>query len=118
MNMNIRDVGKTAVIDIAKDAINKIELAKIEEFLKTKNSKTRVAINLKNVNHIDYDFTCLLKKQAKRAKLSLFGLNNNILLNLFVSQSDRLVDLYLDEQDFNAEKNAIVYRRLKLLKSA
>ena len=38
--MNIRDVGKTAVIDIAKDAINKIELAKIEEFLNTKNCIT------------------------------------------------------------------------------
>lgn len=116
--MNIRDVGKTAVIEIAKDAINKTELEKIEEFLNKKTSKTRVAINLKNVNHIDYDFTCLLKKQAERAKLSLFGLNNDILLKLFVSQSDKLVNLYLDEQDFNSDKNAIVYRRLKLLKSA
>ena len=47
--MNIRDVGKTAVIDIAQDAITTAELEKIEKLLKTKASVNRVAINLSNV---------------------------------------------------------------------
>jgi len=116
--MNIRDVGKTAVIDITTDVISKAQLNEIEQFLKTKTVKTRVAINLKSVNFIDSDFTHLLQKQFESRKLSLFGLNNNIFLKLFVSQSDKLVDLYLDETDFLASKNIMVNRRLKLLKSA
>ena len=116
--MIIREAGKTAVIEIAKDAISITDLEKIESFLQEKSASTRVAINLCNVSHIDYDFTCLLQKQSQRACLSLFGLNNDILLKLFVSQADRLVNLYLDERDFKADKNAMVYRRLKLLKSA
>lgn len=116
--MNIRDVGKTAVIDIAKDAITTVELGRIEKLLKNNGSNNRVAINLKNVRYLSIDFINLLKNTTTSNKLSLINLNTDVYLMLFVHKADSFVDIYLDENDFLREKNSIVYRRLKLLKTA
>lgn len=116
--MNIRDVGKTAVVDIAKEAITTAELKEIEKLLQNKASNNRVAINLKNVRYIDFDFINLLKNNANKNKLSLINVNTDIYLMLFVHKADIYTDLYLDEFDFVKEKNSIVYRRLKVLKTA
>lgn len=116
--MNIRDVEKTAIVDIAGNAMSQSELELIQELFEQKASGCRIAINLKNVDYITDDFIKLLKRYANEKKLSLFGLNNDIYLMLFITQSDKYADIYLNEQDFMQNKNIIVHRRLKLLKSA
>jgi len=116
--MNIRDVGKTAIIDIAKDVISVGELGIIEKLLEKNVSHKRVAIDLKHVKYIDIDFINLMKSYAVKNKVSLFNLNNDVYLMLFVHKADIFVDIYLDEFDFLKEKNSIVHRRLKLLKTA
>ena len=90
--MKIRDVDKVCIVDIAGKTVSQSDLIELKR---------------------------LFKKEASfKQKLSLFNANNEVYLLLFVSKTDRYVNIYLNENDFYEDKHCIVYRRLKLLKSA
>ena len=116
--MNIRDAGYARVVDIEGTTISQQDIKTIKNLFIEKDLRQRIGINLKQVNHINDDFIFLLKDISKIEKVSVFNLNNDIYLSFFVLNADKYVDIYLDERDFCSQKNLLIYRRFKLLKSA
>lgn len=116
--MKIKDVDKVCIVGIAGKAILKSDLIKLKKLFRLKNASTRIGINLGNITATNTDFLELLKETSFERKISVFNVKHEIYLTLFISQYDRFVDIYINEDDFIKEKRCIVYRRLKLLKSA
>ena len=116
--MNIRDAGYVRVVDIEGNTISQQDIKNIKNLFWEKDLKQRIGINLGQVNYIQDDFISLLKNISHKEKASVFNLNNDIYMLFFVLNADKYVDIYLDERDFCSQKNLLVYRRFKLLKSA
>lgn len=116
--MKIRDVDKICIVDIAGTKISESNLKKLKKILAQRVSLMRIGINLKGVISVNHDFLDFLRESSFKQRLSLFNACNDVYLLLFVSQTDKYVDIYLDENDFINNKRLIIYRRLKLLKSA
>ncbi len=116
--MKIRDVDGVCIVDIEKNVVSQSELKKIRQCFKDKSAQKRIGINLDNVSFLDYDFINFLKEASLKQKISIFNANTDIYLFLFISQADKYANIYLDSADFIADKNLVVYRRFKLLKSA
>ena len=113
--MKIKDVDKVCVVDIAGNAISKQDLIELKKLFNQKALKKRIGINLKNILEIDNEFLEFLEESGKKRKLSVYNVNNDVYLMLFVLRYEQYVDIYLNEEDFFSDKNCIVYRRLKLL---
>lgn len=113
--MKIKDVDKVCVVDIAGNAISKQDLIELKKLFNQKAFKKRIGINLKNILEIDNEFLEFLEESGKKRKLSVYNVNNDVYLMLFVLRYEQYVDIYLNEEDFFSDKNCIVYRRLKLL---
>lgn len=116
--MNIRDAGNMRVVDIEGTTISQQDIKEIKNLFTKKDSRQRIGINLKQVNYINDDFIALLKDVSVKEKTAVFNLNNDIYLMFFVLHADKYVEIYLDERDFLSQKNLLVYRRFKLLKTA
>lgn len=118
MKMKIKDVNKVCIVDIEGNSVSKSDLIDLKRLFREKASKKRIGIDLNKVLNIRHDFLDFLKESSSQKKLSLFNINNEVYLLLFVSRYDKYVNIYLNEDDFYKDKRCIVYRRLKLLKSA
>lgn len=116
--MNIRDAGNMRVVDIEGTTISQQNIKDIKNLFTKKDSRQRIGIDLKQVNYINDDFIALLKEISNKEKTAVFNLNNDIYLLFFVLNADKYVEIYLDERDFLSQKNLLVYRRFKLLKTA
>lgn len=116
--MNIRDAGNMRVVDIEWTTISQQDIKDIKNLFAKKDSRQHIGINLKQVNYINDDFVALLKDVSDKEKAAVFNLNNDIYLLFFVINADKYVDIYLNERDFLSQKNLLVYRRFKLLKTA
>ena len=116
--MKTKDVNGVCLVDIEGNAISPADVTSLWHIYAHKGAKKRIGINLKNVVAVKQDFFDFLVRTANKEKISLFNISNDVYLMLFISRFDKYVDMYLDERDFIAAKNNIVYRRLKLLKSA
>ena len=116
--MKIRDVDGVCIADIEKNVVSQSELEKLKQLFKAKSAQKRIGINLENVSFLDYDFIHFLKEASLKHKLSIFNVNTDVYLFLFVSESDKYVNIYLNCSDFISDRNSVVYRRFKLLKSA
>lgn len=116
--MKIRDVDKVCIVDIAGKTVSQSDLIDLKKLFFEKASKQRIGINLEKVLSINHDFINFLQESSFNQKLSVFNANNEVYLLLFVSKNDKYVNIYLNENDFFEDKHCIVYRRLKLLKSA
>ena len=116
--MDIRDVDGVCIADITGNVVSQSELKELKKLYKTKAGRKRIGINLENVCSINYDFILLLQECAFKQKISLFNVAVDVYMMLFISHSDKYINIYLDENDFISDKRSIVYRRLKLLKSA
>ncbi len=116
--MRIRDVDGVCIADIEKNVVSQSELEKIKRIFKNKSARKRIGLNLQNVSFLDYDFIHFLKEASLKHKISIFNANTDVYLFLFISQADKYVNIYIDCNDFISDKNSVVYRRFKLLKSA
>lgn len=116
--MKIKDVNKVCIVDIEGNSVSKSDLIELKRLFRDKASKRRIGIDLNRVLNIKHEFLDFLKESSLKKKLSLFNVNNEVYLLLFVSRYDKYVNIYLNEDDFYQDKRCIVYRRLKLLKSA
>lgn len=116
--MNIRDVDGVCIADITGNVVSQFELKELKKLYKTKAARKRIGINLESVNSINYDFLLFIQECAFKQKVSLFNVAVDVYMMLFISHSDKYINIYLDENDFINNKRSIVYRRLKLLKSA
>lgn len=116
--MKIKDVDKVCIVDIAGNAISKSDLIELKKIFEKKVLKKRIGINLKNVLNTGHEFLDFLEQCCEKQKLSVFNVNNEVYLMLFILKYDKYVNIYLNEEDFYSDKKCIVYRRLKLLKKA
>lgn len=116
--MITKDVNGVCLVGIEGNTISQADISALEHLYEQKGLKKRIGIDLKNVVSVKHDFFEFLINVANKEKVSLYNIPNDIYLMLFVSKYDKHVDMYLDERDFISAKNSIVYRRLKLLKSA
>ena len=116
--MKIKDVSKVCIVDIEGNSISEADLIELKRLFKLKAEKKRIGIDLRKVLYLKPDFLDFLYKSSKKQKLSIFNANNEVYLMLFISRCDKYVNIYLNEDDFYRDKNCIVYRRLKLLKTA
>ncbi len=116
--MKIKDVDKVCIVDMAGNAVSKSDLIELKKLFKRKVFKRRIGINLKNVADVDSNFLDFLKESSTQDKLSIYNVENEVYLLLFVLHYDEHVNIYLNEEDFFLDKKSIVYRRLKLLKAA
>lgn len=116
--MKTKDVNGVCLVDIEENAISPAAVTTLRHIYAQKGAKKRIGINLKNISAVKHDFLDFLMSVANKEKISLFNISNDVYLMLFVSKYDKYVDMYLDERDFISAKNSIIYRRLKLLKSA
>lgn len=116
--MKIKDVDKVCVVDIDGDSISKTDLIELKRLFRQRAELKRIGIDLKKVLNVNHDFLDFLQESSFKQKLSIFNVNNEVYLLLFVSKNDEHVNIYLNEEDFYADKRRIVYRRLKLLKTA
>lgn len=116
--MKIKDVNKVCIVDIAGNAISKSDLINLKRLFKENVFEKRIGINLKNVSSLEPQFLEFIKKTSETEKLSIFNVDNEVYLLLFITKHDKHVSIYLNEEDFCADKNSIVYRRLKIVKNA
>lgn len=116
--MKIKDVDKVCIVDIAGKTISESDLIELKELYKKTSSKKRIGLNLEHVVSIDANFLEFIKETSQKQKLSAFCLNNEAYLMLFISRYDHHINIYINENDFYQDKRSIVYRRLKLLKTA
>lgn len=116
--MKIREFDDFSVIDLAGDSIAKHDILELDTYCKKGYLDKRIAINMSNINNVTLDFLEFLSLYANKNKIALFGLNNDIFLQLFISGINNCVDIYLDKQDFAEEKRLLVKRNLKLVKAA
>lgn len=116
--MKIRDVDKVCIVNIEGNSISQSDLIELKDIFKKKASKKRIGINLENVMNINHSFIDFLQECSFKQKLSLFNLNNETYLCLFICKTDNYVNIYINGSDFFEDKHSIIYRRLKLLKSA
>lgn len=116
--MKTKDVNGVCIVDVEADSISTASLRDLKNLFKEKSNKKRIGLNLGDVKTLNHDFLDFLKNSAVLNKISLYNLTTEAYLMLFVSKYDNYADIYLDEADFIAEKRPIVYRRLKLLKTA
>ena len=116
--MKIREFDDFAVIDLAQGYITEQDIIEMGTYYNKKYPNKRIAINTSNVSNFSLDFMEFLSLCARKNKISLFSLNNDIFLQLFISGINNCVDIYLDEQDFIEEKRLLVKRNLKLVKVA
>lgn len=117
--MIIKDVNKVCIVDIEGTTISQADMASLKALFEKKgSSRRRVGINLQNVASINHDFIEFITSSIARNKVSLYNVNNDIFLMLFVLKQDKNVNLYLNESDFINDENAIFYRRLRLVKAA
>ena len=116
--MNIRDIEHACIVDIARNALSQKDVCRIKTLYKKRSHNVRMGLDMRGVRCFDSDFYSFMKDAALKSKLSLFNLENELFLQLFVSGSDSLVNLYLNENDFLRDKRLIVNRRFRLLKTA
>ena len=115
--MKIKDVNKVCIVDIENTAISQADITELNALV-SKKTKKRIGINLQNVQNINHDFIEFISSSVARNRISLFNVNNDVFLMLFVLKQDKNISLYLDENDFIKDSNAIFYRRLRLVKAA
>ena len=118
MKMKTKDVNGVCIVDIEEDSISTASLKDLKNLFKERSNKKRIGLNLGDVKTLKHDFLDFLKDAASINKISLYNLTNDAYLMLFISKYDAYADIYLDEADFITKKRPIIYRRLKLLKSA
>ena len=116
--MKIKDVNRVCIVDIEETTISQADISELNTLFTKKNLKKRVGINMKNVLHINHDFIEFISSSPAKNRVSLFNVNNDVFLILFVLKQDKNICLYLDENDFVNDSNAIFYRRLRLVKAA
>lgn len=116
--MNFKDVNGVCIIDVDEKSISGANIIEFKRLLTSKVLSRRVAINMKNISTVSHDFLELLKEVALTQKISLINIDTNIYLMLFILKYDQHVNLYLDSNDFIAEKNMMLHRRFKLISAA
>ena len=116
--MNFKDVNGVCIIDVDEKSISGANIIELKRLLASKVLSRRVAINMKNISTVSHDFLELLKEVALTQKISLINIDTNIYLMLFILKYDQHVNLYLDSNDFIAEKNMMLHRRFKLVSAA
>ena len=80
--------------------------------------KARIAIDLNEVEKIDLYFLDFIKSNSNKNKISLYNVNTNIMLFLYITKNEKYAKLYLNKSDFLKDKRQIIRRRFKMLKSA
>ena len=118
MKMKIKDVNSVCIIDIEGNSISKADIKKLKELFAKHTRSRRIGIDMVNVSFVDLDFLNFIKDFSEFNKISLFNLQNDVLLALFVLKYDRFVDIYMNKSDFEEAKHTVLYRRLKLVKAA
>lgn len=116
--MKTKEVNGVCLVDIEANDISAEDVIALNNLYEKKGLKKRIGIDLKYIETIKHDFWDFLISVANKGKVSLYNVPNDVYLMLFISKYDAYVDMYLNEMDFISSKNSIVYRRLKLLKSA
>lgn len=116
--MNIRDVDNVCIVDISGNDLSQADITKLRKLYKEKSVSTRIGIDFAQIKSVEPEFFALVKEAAGQKKLSVFNADSSVYLQLFVSQADRYLNLYLNERDFLEDKRSIVKRRLKVLKTA
>jgi hypothetical protein len=116
--MIVKDAENICIIVIEGNTISDTELTELEQFSKQKGLKIRIGIDLGNVKTVKAGFLEFLHRASLKKKVSIFNVNSDIYLMLFVMHYEQYTEIYLDERDFRMEKRNIVYRRLKILKAA
>ena len=116
--MEIKDVNKVCIIDIEGTTISKADIMELTTLITKKGFKKRVGINMQNILSINHDFIEFISSAPARNRISLFNVKNDVFLMLFVLKQDKNISLYLDQNDFAEDTNAIFYRRLRLVKAA
>ena len=116
--MKIKDVNDVCIIDIGKESISSSDVDKLKNIINKKAHHKRIGLNFANTFFVDYAFWDFLEKEFFTQKISVFNLNTELFLSLFISGYDKVTNIYMNEEDFKFNKRIIVNRRFKLLKSA
>lgn len=116
--MNIRDVDNVCIVDIAGNALSQADIKKLRKIYREKSESKRIGIDFTQLKAVEPEFFALVKEAANYRKISVFNADSNVYLQLFVSNADKYLNLYLNESDFVDDKRSIVKRRLKVLKTA
>ena len=115
--MIIKDVNKVCIVDIEGTTISQADIAGLNSLI-SKKTKRRIGIDMKSVLNVNHDFIEFISSSVAKNKISLFNVNNDVFLMLFVLKQEKNVSLYLSESDFLSDENSIFYRRLKVVKAA
>lgn len=113
--MNIRDVDDVCIVDTAGKALSQSDMTKLRKIYKEKATTRRVGLDFTGIKSVEPEFFAFVKDVAERNKISLFNADSSIYLQLFVSQIDRYLNIYLNESDFCENKRSIVKRRLRVV---
>lgn len=117
--MKVKDVKGVCIVDIEGTVISAADIEKLRDLQKKNIRSKRIGVNMASVNSLDFNFLDYLKNSFDSGnKISLFNVNSDAFLSLFVLKYDQFTDIYMNETDFSAAKHSIVYRRFKLLKAA
>ena len=118
--MNIRDIGDFCIVDVCKDTISRADVLKLKKIFKRKEHVKRLGFDMCSVRYVECEFYSFIKDwyKERNTKVSLFNAEVPVFLQFYTSNVDTWVNVYLDKNDFFADKRVIVRRRLKLLKSA
>ena len=79
------------------------------------NESREVGIDLKYVYDCTIDFIEILKQTAKNKRIAIFNIPSDIFVLFNIMKLDKVVNLYVSENDFELHKRRLINRNLQLI---
>lgn len=94
----------------------KLDMNESERLIKEISAETRqVGIDLKYVYDCTIDFIEMLKKASKSKPIAIFNIPSDIFVLFNIMKLDRVVNLYVSEDDFELNKRRLINRNFQLV---
>lgn len=114
--MKIKDVDNNlCIVELHQNELSDADLCKFKDVMHKNSSDFRFAFDLKNLKTVSFEFLNQIKSIDCTKKMSLFSVNNDILLLIYILKMERDFDIYISEQDCIQSRIQIVRRRLKVV---
>ncbi|MCQ2743555.1 MAG: hypothetical protein MJ230_01990 [bacterium] len=111
--MEIRDNDNICIFAPLGERLDKYES---ERLINEISKETRqIGIDLKYVYDCTIDFIELLKESSKLKQIAIFNIPSDIFVLFNIMKLDKVVNLYVSENDFESHTRRIINRQFELV---
>ena len=117
-NMNkftLMEPEKSCIIDIESNVLSLDVILQLENKINILPKDYSIALNMEKVNAITNDFFNFINKMSKTRTLSISNLTSDVFVLFNLTNTDKIVKIFLNSFDFTNNKRVLINRHLQLV---